>query len=173
MAGDILNQYIASSNLTVTNLHSLAASSSFTSGWTSGTIDNSTNEFDECHLTSQLTKAAANNQIGEIRIYVYTMLDDSNWPNLFSSGTEGTEGTCKLHDVEQLSAMVLVWETDTDASASDVHATPKIGLKQYFGGELPPKLAVYITGNAATSTNAQLAASGNQVTTAFVHKRYT
>lgn len=173
MAGDILNQYIASSNLTVTNLHSLAASSSFTSGWTSGTIDNSTNEYDECHLSAQFTKAASNNQAGEIRIYVYTMLDDSNWPNLFSSGTEGTEGTCTLHDVEQLSGMVLVWSTDTDSSASDVHAMPKTGLKQFFGGELPPKFAIYITGNAATSTNAQLAASGNQVTTAFVHKRYT
>ena len=173
MAGDILLKYIASSNLTVTNLHSLAASSSYTSGWTSGTIDNTTNNYSDYHVSGQFTKAAANTQAGELRMYVYTMLDDSTWPDLFSSGTEGTEGTCTVHDTEQLSGLKLIWSTDVDSSASDVHHMPKTGIAQFFGGICPPKFALFITGNAATSTNAQLAASGNQVTIAGAHQRYT
>lgn len=173
MAGDILLNYIASANLTVTNLHSLAASSSYTAGWTSGTIDNSTNEYEDYHISAQFTKGAANNQAGELRVYVYTMLDDSNWPDLFSAGTEGTEGTCTVHDAEQLSGFKLIWSTDVDSSASDVHHMPKTGIAQFYGGCCPPKFALYVTGNAATSTNAQLHSAGNQVTYAAIHRRYT
>ncbi len=173
MAGDNLLGYIASSNLTVTNLHSLAASSTYSAGWTSGTQDNSSNNYTDCHASAQFTKHASNTQAGEIRVYVYAMLDDTNWPDLFSAGTEGTEGTCTVHDAEQLSGLKLIWSTEVDSSASDVHHMPKTGIAQFFGGKLPEKFAFYVTGNAATSTNAQFAASGNQFTVKFIKDRYT
>jgi hypothetical protein len=174
MAGNLLSEYVASANLTVTNLHSLAASAAYSAGWTSGTIDNSSNDYEDYHISAKVTMTSSNNQAGEVRVYVYAMLDDSNWPDLFSAGTEGTEGTCTIHDTEQLdSHMRLMWSTAVDTGTGEIHCMPKTGVAQFFGGFCPPKFAIYITGNGATSTNAQFAASGNQVTHAGLHRRYT
>lgn len=175
MAGSILADYAASSDLTVTSLHSLAASSSLTSGWTSGTIDNSTNEYLDYKITAKFTMHASNQQAGEIRVYAYAMQDDANWPDLFSSGTEGTQGTATVHDSEQLdSGMVLLWSTAVDGGASEVHTMPPRSVAQAFGGLVcPAKFALFVTTNGATSTNAAFAASGNQVTIKGEHLRFT
>jgi hypothetical protein len=93
------------------------------------------------------------------------MLDDTNWPDIFSSGTEGTQGTATVHDTEQqASALILLWSTAVDTGTAEVHSMPMTSVRGAFGGILPPKFAVFIAANAATSTNASFAASGNQVT---------
>jgi len=162
--GAITTSYRASSNLTVTNLHSLASSSAWTAGWTSGTIDNTTNNDIDIGVTCKFTIASANNQAGEIRVYAYAMLDDSNWPDVFSAGTEGTEGAATIHDTEQRdSAFVLLWSTAVDTGTGELHNMPLTSVARAFGF-LPPKFALFIAANAATSTNASFAASGNQVT---------
>ncbi len=163
-------EYAASADLTVTNLHSLAASSSWSSGWTSGTIDNSSNKYLDILISAKFTMAASSNQAGQLRVYVYAMLDDSNWPDLFSAGTEGTEGTVTVHDTEQRdNGMRLAWVGEVDNGASEVHNMPPTSIAALFGGMLPAKFALYITGNGASGTAAQLAASGNQVTTKPVY----
>ena len=158
--------YRASANLTVTNLHSLASSQSWIGGWTSGTIDNTTNLDLDILLSAMFTIASANNQPGEIRVHVYAMLDDSTWPDIFSSGTEGTEGAATVHDTEQYdSHMRMIWSTVVDTGTAEVHCMPKTGIAQFFGGVLPSKFAIFISQNASTVATAGLAASGNQVTT--------
>jgi hypothetical protein len=115
--------------------------------------------------------AASNNQAGEIRVYLYAMLDDSNGHGIFSAGTEGTEGTATIVDTEQRdSGLILLWSGVTDSSASDVHAMPKRSVAAAFGGTLPPKFGVFITGNGTTTTTAQFAASANQVTAVGVQE---
>lgn len=162
---NVLQEYAASSNLTVTNLHSLAASAGLLAGWTSGTIDNTTDKHLDKVITAQFTKAAANLQAGQIQVWAYAPLDDSTWPDIFSAGTEGTQGTATLHDDEQKNECLrLLWSTTTDTSASDVHNMPPTSVRAAFGGILPPKFAVFVTAACATSTNACFAASGNQVT---------
>ena len=103
------------------------------------------------------------------------MLDDTNWnTGVFASGTPGTEGAIALNDTEELdSSMILMWSSAVDTSTGAVHGMPKTGVKQFFGGSCPPKFAIYVTGNATTTTTAQFAASGNQVTYAGIHGRYT
>jgi hypothetical protein len=161
----VTQEYAASSNLTVTNLHSLAASTSLLSGWTSGTIDNTSTKYTDIVVSAQFTKASSNMQAGVIQVWGYAMLDDSTWPDVFSSGTEGTQGTATIHDDEQKAeAFVLLWSTVTDTGTSEVHNMRPVSLRAAFGF-VPAKCAIFITGSAATSTNAQLAASGNQVTT--------
>ena len=94
------------------------------------------------------------------------MLDDSNWPDVFSSGTEGTEGTATIHDTEQASsAFILLWSTAVDIGTGEIHSMPMTSVRGAFGGILPPNFALFVAATAATSTNASFAASGNQVTT--------
>lgn len=154
--------YRASADLTVTNLHSLAASSTFVAGWTSGTIDNTSDlDFDK-FLSGSFTCHASNQQAGEIRIYVYTQRKDSTWPDLFSSGTEGTEGTATVHDSEIRDAgMKLLWSSVTDGGASDIYTVPFMSIASLFGGMMPPKCALFVTTTAASSTNASFASSGS------------
>lgn len=174
MAGDIKLQYAASVALTVTNLHSLATSSDFTAGWTSASVSNATNEYLDVLLSGTFTKAAANTQIGNINIYVYAALNDTpTWPDLFSTGTEGTEGAATVHDTEQLqSGLTLVKSIGVDAGASEVHTFGPIGLAQFFGGMLPTHWAVFV-GTNATSSGASLAASGNALYYTPVNAQYT
>jgi hypothetical protein len=90
------------------------------------------------------------------------MLDDSNWPDLFSAGTEGTEGTCTLHDTNIRDYhMKLLWGLATDTTASQAYPVPPTSVAGQYFGVLPPKFALFIT----HSTGANLAAANNQVTT--------
>lgn len=161
-AGDVKLAYAASSNLTVTNLASIATSATWVAGWTSGTIDNTSNLYLDYAVTGKITVAAAGLSAGEIRISVYRMLDDTNWPDLFSAGTEGTEGTATIHDVNMRDHGLVVGDVAaTDTTASQVYHLEIPSVAALFGGNLPAKFALFI----AHSTGANLAASGQQVTT--------
>lgn len=159
-AGDIKIAYAASSNLTVTNLNSLAASQTLVAGWESALIDNTTNLYTDYALTAKITTGASNLQSGEIRMYVVAMLDDSTWPDVF----DGTESTETITDAEIRDGFaVLAKVVSTDAGASDVYYLHCGSVASLFGGRCPAKFAVFITHSAHTTTNA-IASSGNQVT---------
>jgi hypothetical protein len=161
---DIKTAYRASSNLTVTALNSLASAQTLLSGWTSGTIDNTDLDLGKV-ITAKFTKAAANLQAGQIQVWAYAQLDDSTWPDIFSSGTEGTEGAATLHDDEQKNEnLVLLWATTVDTGVSEVHNMPPVNVRARFGDYQPQRFALFITQNCSTTTTAGLAASGNQVT---------
>lgn len=163
---DIKRAYRASSNLTVTNLHGIASSSTWVAGWTSGTIDNTTDLDLDKLITANFLVESAGLGAGEIRVYVYAMVDDSTWPDLFSAGTEGTEGTCTLHDANIRDYhMILLWGTATDTTASQNYPMPLSSVAQKFGLVLPPKFALYVT----QSTGTTLETSGNQVTVKGTH----
>lgn len=164
---DLKIAYAASSNLTVTNLGGISSSSTFVAGWTSGTIDNTTNLYLDYLITAQLTAESAGLSAGEMRVYVYTMLDDSNWPDLFSAGTEGTEGTATVHDTNILAASLkLLWATATDTTASQKYVMPATSIAAAFGGVVPAKFALFVT----QSTGTTLETSGNQVTVKGVYQ---
>jgi hypothetical protein len=153
--------YVASSNQTVTNLHGIASSPTWVAGWTSGTIDNTTNKYLDYLITASLVTESAGLAAGEMRVYAYAMLDDTTWPDVFSVGTEGTEGVATIHDVNILaSCFRLLWSTATDTTASQVYPMPKTSLAAAFGGVCPSKFALFIT----QSTGTTLETSGNQVT---------
>jgi hypothetical protein len=160
----VYQEYSSSSELTVTDLHGLDASSTFLSGWSSGTIDNTTDKHIDKVVSAKFIQETTNlSTVGEIRVYAYAMLDDNNWPDIFSTGTEGTQGLVAIHDTEQLSSgLKLLWSTATDNTASDPHNMPPTSIATVFGF-MPAKFALYITGTVATGTNNQFAGSGNKV----------
>lgn len=156
-AGDVKLVLAASSNLTVTNLHSIASSSTWIAGWESGAIDNTSNLYLDYRITAKITVAAASLAAGEIRMYLVGMLDDSTWPDVF----DGTESTETITDTEMRDAICkLAAVTATDTTNSDVYYLDCPSAAAVFGGNLPAKFVIFIT----HSTGQNLAASGNQVT---------
>jgi hypothetical protein len=165
-AGDVKIAYAASSNLTVTNLASIATSATWIGGWTSAEIDNTTNLYDDYHLSGIIKVASAGLAAGEIRVYLYGHLDDSNYPDVFSAGTEGTEGTATIHDVEvRDTAFRLAKVMATNTTASRIYPFGPLSAARLFGGVCPAKFSIFVT----QSTTANLESSGHQVTTKGIY----
>lgn len=153
--------YAASSNLTVTNLHSLASSQTWVGGWESGLIDNTSDLYEDYRVTAKLTVASSNNQAGELRLYLVGMLDDSTWPDVF----DGTESTESVTDTEMRDAICRLGAvSQVDTGTGDVYYLDCPSVATVFNGNLPKKFVIFITINSTTTTTAGLAASGNQVT---------
>lgn len=149
--------YAASSNLSVSSLNSLAASSTWVAGWESAAIDNTSDKYEDYRIAAKITVAAASLAAGEIRMYLVGPLDDSTWPEVF----DGTESAETLTDSEMRDAICrFAAGTQTDTGASDVYYLECPSVAAIFGGNLPKKFVIFIT----QSTTQALAASGNQVT---------
>lgn len=161
-AGDIKLAYAASSDLVVTNLHSLAASAGLVKGWQCAVVDNTSNLYEDYAVTISLTTASANRQAGTINVYLFNLLDDTHYfGSLTANEAKDIDfGTLApvLSNAGRLAAVMQVSATNAEVVGASFNVAP------CFGGVCPAKFVIFITGNAATSTNAQLAASGNQVT---------
>lgn len=156
-AGDIKKAYAASSDLTVTNLNGLAASSTHVAGWESALIDNSTNLYLDYRVTAKITVESAGLAAGEIRLYLVGMLDDSTWPDVFD-GTESAETVTDANVRDAICRLGAI--TATDTTASQVYYLECPSVAAVFGGNTPHKFVIFIT----QSTTTTLETTGNQVT---------
>lgn len=174
MAGDIKAKYGTVNTFTVTSLHSLASSQSREAGWTSAAVSNISDLSLDYIISGTFSTNASNRQAGYIDVRLYTSLNSTpTWGDLFSSGTEGTEGTATWHDTEQMiSGSRLLTSIEVDNGASDVYTLPQTGIKQLFG-VLPTNFAVFVGQNATTTTTAGLAASGSALYGIPVLSQYT
>lgn len=154
------NPYGTATAFGQTNLDGVASSATLVAGWTSDSV---TTAADDYLISANFQVESAGLSAGQINVYVYTGLNGtSSWPDLFSSGTEGTEGAATIQDTEiRDSAFVLIWSTVTDTMASRNYPMPQTGIAQFFGGVLPPMWAVFVT----QSSGAALETTGdpNQV----------
>jgi hypothetical protein len=141
--------YVADAAFTVTNLQSLATSASRVAGWTSAAVDNTTTRALDYLVSGQFTvnTGVAPTTLKSISVYAYAAFDDApTWPDLFSAGTEGTEGTATVHDEEQRDCgMILLWSCTNDAGTSEVYAMPPKSIAQAFGGFVPNRFALFVT----------------------------
>ncbi len=144
MAGTLKLSYGTALTLTVTNLQSLASSSAFTSGWTSAWIDN-TSVLAQDYLVTLNIAAGTTPTAGSVRVYAYAQHSDgSTAPDVFSAGTEGTEGTATITDAEMLDAsFVLLWSSSIDTTTNDNYTMPARSIAQAFG-QVPRKWALYV-----------------------------
>jgi hypothetical protein len=159
--GDIKLKYGTPLDLTVTALQSLASSSAFTSGWTSETIDN-TSVLATDYMVGANLYAGTTPTAGEIRVYAYACLKDVSgtptWPDLFSSGTEGTQGAATLHDTENLdSGIMLLWSSAIDTSTDGPYPMPPRSIRQAFNN-VPQKFALYVAHNSVAALKSTLQA---------------
>lgn len=177
MAGSILVDYAATVAMTVTNLHSLAADNATgypLIGWSSASVDNTTNEYVDYMLSGTFTTHASNRQAGYVYVYVIGALADTpTWPAA-ASGTWGTEGVASFADTEERDGFArLMIALPVDTSASAIVGFPPTSIAQLFGGIVPTDWAVFVSTNAATTTAAALASSGSAVYYTPVGFRYT
>ena len=149
--------YAASSDLTVTNLHSLASSATFVGCWESGAVDNTSNLYLDYAITGKI--AVGNSATaGQIRIYTVPMLDDSTWPDVLD-GTESTETWTDTEIRDGVANLHRVIEVDADGGTDDVYYFA-FKVAELYNGICPAKFVIVIS----HSTGVNLAASGNQVT---------
>lgn len=175
MAGDIKAKYGTAVALTQTNLDGIASSATWVAGWTSGSINNTSDLALDYLVAATLQVESAGLAAGEIRISAYSCLSPTTptWPDLFSAGTEGTEGTATINDTEIRDCAFQPLKTIvTDTTASRNYPTPMMSILQAFGGvAVPPYFAIFI----AQSTGAALETTGdpNQVYVTPVLAQYT
>lgn len=175
MAGDIKLKYPAASTaVTVTNLHSLASSQDWSAGWTSASVNNTSNVYMDYLYGGTFTTHASNRQAGVINVYVIAALNDTpTWPAT-SGGTIGTEGALSFTDLEERDCLVRFLTSITvDATASAIYTFPPTGIAQLFGGFVPPYHALYVAQNCSTTTTAGLAAAGSAIYYTPVTLQYT
>jgi len=178
MAGIIKGDYPADSTaLTVTNLHSLAASQDWTAGWGSGVISLVSGEYEDIFISASFTTHASNRQAGEIRVYVIAPISIASgtptWPAA-SSGTIGTEGAVAFTDTEERdAACALLDKLIVDNTASAVMPFPMKAIAHLFGGRPPPAVVLFVSHNASTTTTAGLAAAGSAVHHTPIQSQYT
>jgi len=154
-------QYGTDAALTVTNLHSLASSSTLTAGWTSALINNTATKAMDYMISGQIKvhNTVAPTDGTQIELWAYScLLDTPTWPDLFSAGTEGTEGTATIHDTEiKASGLVALWSTKVDTGTGDVYTIPYTSIREAFG-VVPPYFALFVTQNTGqtlhSATNA-------------------
>jgi hypothetical protein len=152
--------YGTDSALTVTALQSLASSATRVAGWSSASFDNATDRNADRLISGQFTVASSAPTVNTtISVYAYAAhLDTPTWPDLFSSGTEGSQGAATVHDEEQRDCgMRLLWTGTVDTGTSEVYVMPPTSLATAFGGLLPVLTALWVVQN----TGQALAASGN------------
>lgn len=177
MAGSILIDYAASVAMTVTNLHSLASDNATgfpLIGWSSASVNNTSNEYLDYLVSGTFTTHASNRQAGAIYVYVVAALNDTpTWPAA-ASGTWGTEGVASFTDTEERDGFArLLTVLTLDNTASSIVGFPPISISQLFGGIVPPYWALFVSTTATTTTTAGLASSGSAIYYTPVGARYT
>jgi hypothetical protein len=145
---DFKTKYNASVTFPATNLQALPSSSTRTEGWTSSGVDNTSTLALDYLVGGQLTVCggAAPTDLKSLEVYAYGAFNQVPvYPDLFSAGTEGTEGTATVHDEEQRGCgLVLLWSATIDTGSGEVYTMPPRSIRQAFG-ETPPFWAIFVT----------------------------
>jgi hypothetical protein len=157
--------YVASSALTVTNLHSLASSQDWLTGWFSASVNNTSNKYLDFFYGGTFTTHASNRQVGTINIYAVASLNDTpTWPAT-ATGTLGTEGTGSFVDAEERDTLVVLLHAITvDNTGSAIYTFGQKSLCAAMELIMPPTHhCLFISQNCGTTTTAGLAASGSAI----------
>ena len=150
-------KYYASAALTFTSLGSLVMSATWVGGAESGAVDNSTNLYDDYLLSGNFKAGAANAKSGRIEVWVMSMLDDTNWPDVFD-GTDSAE-TVTAVDMKNSGGRLAGIVNASVATNDAIYPFAPVSVAALFGGVCPRKFSVFVTHDIETSTNALAAAS--------------
>jgi len=154
---DIKIAYGSSTSLT-NAVASLATSSTWTAGYESAVVDNTTNLFADYSIEGYYTVGTTPTSGTEIRIYVVASWDGTNWPDVFD-GTTSAETVTSEGVRDSFANLAAVLRVD---SATSNRAYPfSFTVASLFGGVCPPKFVLFTAHNTAVNLNST---GGNQVT---------
>lgn len=149
--------YGASSLLTFTSLSALAASATWVAGAESSVVDNSSALNIDYLLAGNFKTGAANAKIGKLEVWVVSLLDDTNYPDVFD-GTDSAE-TWSSVDAKNSGAKLAAVINASVATNDAVYPMAPVSVAALFGGICPRKFCVFVTHDLQTSTNALAAAA--------------
>lgn len=171
MPGDIKLQYGTDVALAQTNLDGIASSATWVAGWTSDAINNTSTEAVDYLITGQLQAESAGLSAGVILVMVYASLSDTpTWPDLFSAGLEGVEGTATLHDTAVRDTLKVGASIVTNTTGSRIYPFA-FSVAQLFGGVVPPYFAIFIA--QGTGTTLETTGDPNVVHYMPIFQQYT
>jgi len=175
MAGDIKLKYGTAAAFTMTGIEDVDSSQTWVGGWTTGSVNNTSTLAVDYLVSGQFTTESTNRQAGYIYVYAYGSFDSTpTWPDIFSSGTEGTVGAATVHDTEQRDGgLRLIAALEVDNGASEVYTFPPTSIAQAFGGIVPAYWALWVTSNATTTTTDWCVSSGTTLYYAPILYQYT
>lgn len=158
---DINIKYGTDAAFTQTNLDGIASSATWVAGWTSPAINNTSTLAVDYLVSGQFQVESAGLSAGVINVYAYAALNDTpTWPDLFSAGTEGTEGTATLHDTEIRDTLELVASIVTDTTASRYYSFQPVSIASLFG-HVPTHWALFVA--QSTGTTLETTGDPNQI----------
>lgn len=160
---DVKNVYPASTTLTVTNLASLASSSTWIAGWESSTYDNSSNLYPDVRVAMLVKVGTTPTTNTQIIVWVAAENGDGVWPDVLD-GTESAETwtNAEMRDAGcRLGAVCNIVSTTSNL----VYPIDIGSVAALFGGIMPKKFVLFLAHN----TGANLNASGH---VANVHPLY-
>lgn len=144
--------YGTNTSFTVTNLHSLANSS--TTAWQSSSVDNTTDRWDDAIVQIVLafsSTAPANSKCAFV--FAYGSVNGSTFPEPLS----GSQGTVTVPDVTaNAQAFRLIGTIPYNTTGATVESSP-FSIASAFGGVLPPAWGIVIV----NYSGAALASSGS------------
>lgn len=145
--------YSAVQTMTVTNLHSLASST--TAGWQSTAVDNTSDVYEDALLQVVLdfaNTAPANDKA--VYVFAYAALETT-----YSNPASGSEGTITLTNITNTGQNLRLVGVIPYHTQDEVAESAVFSVAAAFGGSLPPKWGIVIM----NYSGAGLAASGNTV----------
>ena len=140
-----------------TSLDSLASSSTWLAGLESNVIDNSTNKYVDALLAGRFKANNTAPTIGQIQVWVGSLLDDTVYPDVFD-GTESAE-TVTSADIRN-SIMRQAAGIVTDATSNRVYEFAPVSVASLFGGVMPRKWWVFATHSMVQTLNVTASAGG-------------
>lgn len=157
-AVDIKIAYAAEAAVTIT-LASLATSATWVAGRESTLIDNTSNKYLDYLITGKITPTGT---AGEIRLYVVAMIDEAEWPDVFT----GSDANATVGNTNILNGLKLAWVQPV-AAATDYPIQP-ISVASLFGGVCPPKFLIFVS--HSTGANLNSTGSTHEVTVKGIYE---
>lgn len=145
--------YSSVTSMTVTNLNSLASST--TTGWQSAAVDNTTNVYEDAHvqvIVDMANTAPANDKC--LYVLAYSALETT-----YTSPASGSEGTVTLTNITNTGQNIRQLGVIAYTTQDEVIESSVMSVAAAFGGILPAKWGIIIV----NYSGAAIAASGNSV----------
>lgn len=147
---DINLAYAAASDVTIT-LASLASDVSLLAGRESAAIDNTTTLYLDMLLSGKITTGTLPTNAKSIEVWAVGSWDGTTWPDVFD-GTNSAE-TITSTDIKTTICR-LVASISTDNTSGNAYHFGPTSLASVFGGNLPPKMVIFVTHNTGVALSA-------------------
>lgn len=167
---NILQAFGAVSSLTITNLNSLASST--TAGWNSAAIDNTSNLYLDYEV--QIKLAAVNTAPGgnkQFLIYAAALLDDTGSDYATTGATtggapSGSEGTLTFPDYTANPVNIPLIGQVPYVAQNVAIVSPPFSVAAAYGGHVPPKFVIALINHSGMT----IAAASNFVKVRGVYR---